>query len=104
MSFFGTKKKAGWVYFAESTRKDGTKKIYTGKTSRPVTKRWGEHIGSVKSPNKKTWVSKGKYFKPLGAIWSSNVSKAERTIKRMSPEQKRAIAREGARRYKKKSY
>jgi hypothetical protein len=50
-----------------------------------------------------SWVSKGKKFRPIGAVWSSNPEKAERTIKRMTPAQKRAIGREGARRYYKKN-
>ena len=41
-----TKKKGGWVYVGESTRSDGSKKIYTGITRRSPRKRWGEHIRS----------------------------------------------------------
>jgi len=47
-----------------------------------------------------SWTSKGKYFKPLGAVWSSNPEKAERTIKNtFSSGQKRTLARVGAKRY-----
>jgi hypothetical protein len=38
-----TKKKGGWVYMGESTRKNGTKKIYTGMTRRSPAKRFREH-------------------------------------------------------------
>ena len=38
------KKKGGWVYVGESTRTDGSKKIYTGITRRSPQKRWGEHM------------------------------------------------------------
>lgn len=103
---FGSKKKrpkkGGWIYVAESTRKDGSKKMYTGMTRRSPKVRWGEHIKNVKLDNSNTWTGKGKYFRPLGAVWSSNPEKAEKTIKKMSPAQKRAIGREGAKRYKKK--
>ena len=46
------------------------------------------------------WVSKGKRFRPIGAVWSNNPEKAEQTIKRMSSGQKRAFGRAAARRYK----
>jgi len=36
------KKKGGWVYGVESTRQDGSKKLYTGMTRRSVEKRWSE--------------------------------------------------------------
>jgi len=46
------------------------------------------------------WTSKGSYFRPLGAVWSSNPEKAERTIKRtFTSSQKRSLARYGARKY-----
>jgi len=41
-------KKGGWLYFGESTRRDGSKKIYTGITRHSPSKRWGEHINGVK--------------------------------------------------------
>lgn len=96
------KKKSGSVYFGESTRRNGSKKIYTGKTKRPVRTRWKEHINSVKSENGKTWVSKGTNFKPMGAIFSRNPDKAERTIKKLKPHQKKYLTRGGAMKYKKK--
>lgn len=95
-------KKSGSVYFGESTRKSGSKMIYTGKTKRPVRTRWKEHVNSVKSSKSKTWVGKGTAFKPLGAIYSRNPDKAERTIKKLKPHQKRYLARGGAMRFKKK--
>ena len=101
--FFNKKKKGGWVYVGESTRPDGSKKLYVGKTTRSPTTRWGEHISSVKSGNKKSWVSKGNFFKPIGAVWSNNPNKAERTVKKMSPTKKRAFGRLGASRYKKRT-
>jgi predicted GIY-YIG superfamily endonuclease len=104
MGWFNRKKKSGWVYTAVSTRPDGSKKIYTGKTSRSPYERWGEHMDSVKE-HKSTWTGGGSFFKPIGARWSSNASKAERTVKQMSPEQKRAFGRSGARKYyRKKSW
>src|SRR3989344_3137836 len=101
--FFGKKKKGGYVYVAESTRPDGSKKLYVGKTTRTHSTRWGEHMRSQQSENKKSWTSRGTYFRPIGAVWSNNPDKAERTVKGMSPEQKRNFGREGARRYKKKT-
>jgi len=46
------------------------------------------------------WVAKGKNFRPIGAVWSNNPEKAERTIKRMSSSQKRAFGRAAAKKYK----
>jgi len=99
---FSKKKKAGNVYLGESTRKSGSKKIYTGMTRRPVKKRWGEHISSVKSNSNRTWVSRGKSFRPLGAITSRNPEKAEKTIKKLKPYQKRYLSRGASMRYRKK--
>ena len=96
------KKKSGTVYFGESTRSDNSKKIYTGMTRRPVRTRWKEHENSVKSPNSKTWVGKGKSWKPMGALYSKNPEKAERTIKKLKPHQKKYLARGGAIKYNKK--
>jgi len=39
-------KKGGWVYIAESTRMDGSKKLYTGITRRSPYVRLGEHMRS----------------------------------------------------------
>jgi hypothetical protein len=52
----------------------------------------------------KSWVHKGKYFKPLAAIWSNNPRKAEKTIKSFTPKQKRTFARSAAIKYKKSNY
>jgi len=76
--------------------------MYVGKTSRLPSTRWGEHKKEVKKSYSKTWMGKGKSFKPIGAVWSSNSSKAERTVKKMSPTQKRNFGRMGARMYYKK--
>ena len=103
--FFGKGKREktpGMVYFGESTRKNGAKKVYTGITRRLVQKRWVEHINSTKSPNSKTWVEKGTGFKPIGAFVSRNPEKAEKTIKQLKPYQKRYLARGAAMRYKKR--
>jgi hypothetical protein len=100
--FFGKKKTPGMVYLGESTRRDGSKKIYTGMTRRPVQKRWGEHINSTKSTNSRTWVGKGEGFKPIGAFFSRNPEKAEKTIKSLKPYQKKYLARGAAMKYKKK--
>lgn len=89
----------------ESTRKDGSKKVYTGITRRPVKKRWGEHISASKSSTSKTWTGKGTSFKPIGAFKSRNPEKAEKTIKNLKPHQKRYLARGAAMKYKmKKKY
>lgn len=95
-------KKPGMIYFGESTRKSGSKQIYTGMTRRPVKTRWGEHIRATKSPNSRTWTGKGTFFKPLGAFFSRNPEKAERTIKGLKPFQKRYLARGAAMRYNKR--
>ena len=96
------RQKGGYLYVGESTRSDGSKKMYVGKTNRKPSTRWGEHKKSVKSTSSKTWVGKGKSFRPIGAVWSSNPSKAERTVKKMSSTQKRNFGRMGAKRYYKK--
>jgi hypothetical protein len=96
------RKKGGWVYTAESTRKDGSKRIYTGMTRKKPAARWGQHKKEVKKTNSKTWTGKGKSFRPIGAVWSSNPAKAEKTVKKMSPAQKRSFGRIGAKRYYKK--
>lgn len=49
-----TRKKGGYVYVAESTRKDGSKKIYTGMTTKKPTSRWGQHMKEVKKTHSKT--------------------------------------------------
>ena len=51
------------------------------------------------STNMSKWTSRGKNFRPMGAVWSSNPEKAERTIKGYSAAQKRAFARRAAQRY-----
>lgn len=96
------KQKGGYVYVGESTRRDGSKKLYTGMTQKKPSTRWGQHKKEVKKPYSKTWVGKGKSFKPIGAVWSSNPAKAERTVKKMLPSQKRNFGRMGAKRYYKK--
>lgn len=90
--------KGGWVYVGESTRKDGSKKIYTGMTRRTPRKRWKEHI----SGRGGKYTSSGVSFKPLGAIWSNNPRKAEETLKKKTPSQKRAFGRYCASKYKNK--
>jgi hypothetical protein len=72
---------AGWVYVAESTRANGSKKIYTGITTRSPYVRWGEHIRNVQKRNKSSWVGKGTYFKPIGAVWSRNAGKLREQLK-----------------------
>lgn len=92
------------VYVAESTRQDGSKKVYVGKTQRSPFVRWGEHMKSQSRENSKSWVSRGKFFRPIGAVWSSNPDKAEKTIKKLSPKSKIEIGRKGARKFKKSSW
>ncbi len=95
-------KKSGTVYFLESTRKDGSKKMYTGITRRSVRTRWKEHSRAIKSDKSKTWVGKGTKSKAKGAFISRNPEKAERTIKKLKPHQKRYLARGAAMRYKRR--
>ena len=45
------------------------------------------------------WTSRGIWFRPLGAVWSANPRKAEKTIKAMSPARKRAFGRYAAHAY-----
>ena len=96
------KRKDGYLYILESTRKDGSKKIYTGMTQKKPSTRWRQHKKEVKKPYSKTWVGKGKSVRPIGAVYSRNVRKAERTVKKMSPTQKRNLGRYGAKQYYKK--
>lgn len=46
------------------------------------------------------YTSKGIWFRPLGAVWSANPRKAEKTIKRMSSRRKRIFGYFAARRYR----
>jgi predicted GIY-YIG superfamily endonuclease len=85
----------GYVYVAESARPNGAVHIYTGMTRRSPYVRWGEHIRGAGGK----YTSRGSYFKPLGAVWSSNPAKAERTVKKMTPAQKRAFGYAAARAY-----
>ena len=101
MGLFGfgkKKKKGGWVYVGDTTRQDGSKKIYTGMTKRPIKTRWGEHMTGRGGK----FTSSGTNFKPIGAVWSQNPRKAEQTVKKMNPKQKRAFGRAAARKYKEK--
>lgn len=95
-------RKIGRVYLGLSTRRDGSKKVYTGITRRPVQTRWKEHMSASKSSNSKTWTGRGTFFKPMGAFISRNPEKAERTIKKLKPHQKKYLARGAAIRYKRK--
>jgi len=92
-------KKGGWVYTGVSTRRDASKKIYTGITRKNPYKRWGEHISSIGTD--RSWVGRGIHFKPIGAVWSRNPEKTEKTVKSMKPEQKINFGKLGARRYSK---
>ena len=89
MAFGPRKKKAGWVYVGESTRKDSSKKLYVGQTIRAPSKRFAEHKSSV--GKNKTWVGQGTSFTPIGAMWSNDTDADEKKVKQMSPERKRAI-------------
>jgi len=91
--------KAGKVYIGEVTFKNGKKKIYTGQTKRSVYTRVGEHIRK-KNPN--SYTARGTWFKLLGSIFSKNRFKAEKTIKKLSPSGKIAIAKKGAKKFKRK--
>ena len=54
------------------------------------------HVEDIKMSR---WVSKGKSFRGIGATWSSNPEKAERTLKSRSSGQKKAFGRSAARKY-----
>jgi len=97
---FGKRKTPGHVYFGRTP----SGKIYTGSTTRSVRARVGEHIHEVNKPNSKTWVGKQGGFRLMGSIPSNNPRKAEKTIKGYSSNQKRYLARQGARRYKSRYY
>lgn len=99
-SCYNKGKKSGWVYGMERTSINGRSTIYTGQTKRSPYTRWGEHMKSQTSGSSKSYMSKGLWSTPLGAVWSSNREKAERTIKKLMPEQKGALFRRGARKYK----
>ena len=93
------KARVGYVYVAESTRPDGSKQIYTGMTRRSLFVRWGEHMRGRGGK----YTSKGTWFRPLGAVWSSNPRKAEKTIKKMTSAQKRIFGYKAARSYRNRS-
>ncbi|MBT3262710.1 hypothetical protein HN681_04950 [archaeon] len=76
------KKKGGWVYSGVSTRKNGSKKNYTGMTRKSPLAREKEHQREVSKPNSKTWVGKGTSYKTKSSFWSKNPEKAEKTVKR----------------------
>jgi|WetSurMetagenome_2_1015567.scaffolds.fasta_scaffold473241_1 hypothetical protein len=99
----GKKSTAGKVYVGEVTFPNGRKKLYTGQTRRSVYKRVGEHITNVKNGNSRHYTGRGTFFNILGSIFSNNRYKAERTIKKYSPAQKRRIAKYGARKFKSKN-
>jgi len=96
--------KAGKVYLLEAKFKNGQTKIYTGQTKRSVYTRVGEHIDNIKKGNTSTYTGRAESVKLLGSVYSKNRFKAERTIKSLSPEDKRGIARSGASKFKKKYY
>lgn len=96
--------KAGKVYFLESTRKDGSKKVYVGQTKRSVYKRVGEHIKEVKKPGSKTYTGRGTGLRILGSIFSNNRFKTEKSCKKLTPTQKKALAKKGARNVKKRGW
>ena len=99
MTFSASKPRGGYVYVAETTRPDGSKRVYTGMTRRSPYVRWGEHMRGRGGK----YTSRGTWFKPLGAVWSSNPRKAEKTIKSMNSAQKRAFGYAAARSYHSRS-
>jgi len=96
------KPRSGKVYIAKVTFPGGVEKIYTGQTGRSVRTRAGEHIKNIRDGNRRTYTGRGTSFKLLGSIYSNDRRQAEKTIKRMPREKKIALAREGARNYKRK--
>ena len=96
--------KAGVVYGLYSKRKSGTTKVYVGQTSRSPRKRWGEHMEEVKKTTSKTWTGKGKSVKGIGAFYSSNRHKAEKTVKAMPRSSKINLFRSAAKKYYKRKY
>ena len=75
------KPKPGFVYFGESTRKNGRKMEYVVSTTRSVKVREAEHQREVSKTNSKTWTGQGTSFKVKSSLFSHNPRKAERTIK-----------------------
>ena len=102
--YYGGKSKAGIVYIGEVTLKSGKKTIYTGQTKRSVYKRVGEHINNQKTGNTKTYTGRGTAFRLLGSVFSKNRFKAEKTIKRLPREDKIKLAKQGARKYKRRDF
>jgi hypothetical protein len=75
-------RKGGWVYQGISTRKNGSKQVYTGMTRRSPWIRAKEHRdGAVGNDSKKSWTSRGTDFKLKSYFWSKNPRKAESTLK-----------------------
>ena len=64
--------------------------------------RVGEHIREVKKKESKTYTGKGTKVKLLGSFSSKKPFKAEKTCKKLTPTKKKALAKKGARKYKKK--
>ena len=75
------KPKGGWVYVGESKRSDGTKKHYTGSTTRDVKTREKEHKSEVRKKDSKTWVGRGSSYKTIGSFWSKNPRADEKKVK-----------------------
>ena len=100
--YYGNKSKAGKVYVGEVTFPSGKKTIYTGQTKRSVYKRVGEHYNNQNYGNYKTYTGRGTSFRLIGSIFSKNRFKAEKTIKQLPRDDKIAIAKQGAEKYKKR--
>jgi len=84
------KKRGGHVSVGESTRCDGSIKLYTGITRRSLSERLKEHQDSI--GGNKISVAQGTSFKPLGSQYSANPEKTERTVKSLNKKQKYSSA------------
>ena len=99
-SCYGKKKGGGNVYVLESTRRDGTKQLYTGITRKDPGVRFRQHEKSI--GGNKTWIGRGTAVRFIGSRWSGNPEEAEKTVKKYTAEQKLSFA-ENSRKTKKRN-
>ena len=78
------RRKSGYVYVGDSTRRNGTVKQYTGSTTRTPRIREREHKREVAKRNSKTWTGKGTNFKITGYFKSKNPRRDEKKLKGMT--------------------
>ncbi|HDR53613.1 MAG TPA: hypothetical protein ENN60_03015 [archaeon] len=84
--------RGGFIYIAESVRRDGSVKLYVGMTARPVGERVAEHLKEVETQNRRTWCGQGTAFRLLGFKWFEDRHRMEREVKKWPTCKKREIA------------